>query len=333
MLRLIKWAGRNLDAAVALVLAFVLGVLGLANVATPFVVESATLVVLALLAEVVLREQFRRTQVEDDIREGVRSIGAVMEKVAAPMAELTGTGEVVTSARAALERLSLVRVLDRAGIRDSLNEAWHVTDRWHFKGGTGAYIRAATLPECIRNTQRRRGRLEVRLEILDPTNEAACERYARLKAALVDERRHEGWSLDKTRKELFATILAACWYQQRYTLLDIEVRLSPVMTTFRWDLSSTWIMVTEQDPNAPALLFEKDSFYYDRWRTELVASLEQARPIPIGSDRRVELSDRPTVDEIRRLFEGLGISLPRSFTDRDVTDIALRALEPRNAYP
>ncbi len=335
MSKLLIWAGKNIDGALALALALTVATLGLLNVVNRELIESATLLILALLAEVVMRERWQRGRIEGTIRDGLAETSGELKKLQAPLAEVTSAGQVVTQTRAALDRLSLVRVLSSAEIRDALAAAWRDTDRWYFRGGTGAYLRAVTLPECIRNARQRKSQLQVRLEIVDPTNEVTCQRYAKFKGALMTDDldvRGERWTLDKTRKELFATILATCWYRQRHSLLDIEVRLSSVMTTFRWDLSSLWIMMTEEDPHAPALLAEKGSFYYDRWNTEFMASLDQARPLPIGADGLALLDDSPTVDQTRRLFDGLGTPLPRSFTDRDVTDIVQRALKPRNPY-
>jgi len=204
-----------------------------------------------------------------------------------------------------------------------------------FKGGTGTYIRAVTLPQCIENARQRKGRLLVRLEIIDPTDEAVCERYGEFRRTLSADRPDgtgERWTLDRTRKEAFATVLAACWYRQRFGLLEIDVRLSSVMTTFRWDLSAHRIIITQEDPSAPALMIEDGTFFYERWSTELIANLEQARRVPLETTRRASLSNEPTVEETRRLFDTLGLPLPRSFTDRDVADIVQKAVTPRNPY-
>ncbi|MGA8117468.1 MAG: hypothetical protein WCA46_27845 [Actinocatenispora sp.] len=336
MVKRLAWVGRNLDGALALALAFGVAILGVFNVVDQFVVESATLLILALLAEVLLRERWRRSQVEREIRDGLGGTAKVLAALREPLDDLTAAGEVVTQARAALARQSMVQVLDSGEIRSALTDAWSDTDRWHFKGGTGAHLHAVTLPACIESARRRKGGLQVRLEILDPLDETACRRYAAYRTALSTSGRGtaggEQWTLDTTRKESFATILAACWYQQHNSLLDLEVRLSPVMTTFRWDMSSRWIMVTEEDPKAPALLIDRGTFYYDRWATELSASLAQARPVPIGTDRQVRLGARPTVDETRRLLDSVGTPLPRTFSDRDVTDIVKKAIEPRDPY-
>jgi hypothetical protein len=335
MAKMLAWAVRNVDGAVALVLAIAVAALGLLNVVNQFLVESATLLILAVLAEVVMRERWRRTQVEREIRDGLVETTAVLEALRDPLDDLSQAGQVVTQARSALARLSMVEVLTGADVRAALADARAHTDRWHFKGGTGTYLRAVTLPECVENARRRKGRLQVRVEILDPTDEAVCRRYAEFRTALSPDRPDgtgERWTLDRTRKEAFATVLAACWYKQRNGLLDLELRLSGVMSTFRYDLSSRCIVLTQEDPSAPALRIGAGTFYYERWSTELVASLEQARAVPVGSDRQVRLSARPTVDETRRLLDGVGTPLPRSFTDRDVTDIVQKAIEPRNPY-
>jgi hypothetical protein len=38
------------------------------------------------------------------------------------------------------------------------------------------------------------------------------------------------------------------------------------------------------------------------------------------------------VDETRKLFTELDLPIPRSFTDRDVTEIISKALQPKNPY-
>lgn len=336
MAKLLQWAVRNVDGAVALVLALGVATLGLLNVVNQFLVESATLLILAVLAEVVMRERWRRTQVEREIRDGLVENMAVLKALRGPLDNLGQSGQLVTEARAALARLSMVQVLNNTDVREALTTAWADTDRWHFKGGTGAYLRKATLPECLENSRRRKSRLHVRLEIVDPTDEAACRRYAESHNTLWSEGLDDlgnRWSEESVRKASFATILAVCWFKQRYGLLDTDLRLSSVTTTFRWDMSSRWIMITEGDPTAPALLVEKGTFYYDRWSTELTVSLEQARPVPLDADQLLPLSDRPTVNETRRLLESIRTPLPRSFTDRDVMDVVRLAFERRSTYP
>ena len=72
--------------------------------------------------------------------------------------------------------------------------------------------------------------------------------------------------------------------------------------------------------------------YYRSYSQELLASLEQTKQVPITMARDVPLGDEPTVDETRKLFTRLNVQLPRSFGDRDVSDIIRKAIQPKNPY-
>ena len=335
MKRYLAWVGGNLDGFIGLVLAVGVAVMGLLNVVPSELVNSAILLILAVMAEAVLRDRYRRGQSDREIRAALVAATGALHQLPARLDSLARVEQVMAESRAALAKLSMVRVLSGNEVRQALAEARQRTDRWLFKGGTGTYIRAVTLPECVENARQRRGRLTVQLEIIDPTDEAVCDRYAKFRRALSADRPDgigERWTPDRTRKEAFATVLAACWYRQQFGLLEIDVRLSSVMTTFRWDLSADRMIITQEDPGAPALMIEEGTFFYERWSTELIATLEQARQVPLDAARRVTLSEEPTVEQTRRLFDALSLPLPRAFSDRDVVDIVQKAIDPRNPY-
>ncbi|MBN6054034.1 hypothetical protein JYK22_18985, partial [Nonomuraea sp. RK-328] len=125
--------------------------------------------------------------------------------------------------------------------------------------------------------------------------------------------------------------LAAFWHRQRYGLLDIGVGLSATMTTFRWDLSATRLIMTVEDPNR-AMTALAGTFFYENCDTELRLSFEQSRRVPLEKYKKVPLSDEPTVEEVQELFERIGVPLPRSYNEHDVVDIARKALRALNPY-
>jgi hypothetical protein len=127
-------------------------------------------------------------------------------------------------------------------------------------------------------------------------------------------------------------VLSACWYRQRFRLLDIDIGLSAAMSTLRWDLSASRVIITQENPQGAAMVTDRGRFYYDWCSTELLTSLDQARRVPIEQARTAPLSDEPTVEEVRKLFEELGLDLPRAFSDRDVVDIIRKALRAKNPY-
>ncbi|ADG88200.1 hypothetical protein [Thermobispora bispora] len=190
-----------------------------------------------------------------------------------------------------------------------------------------------TIPEIVAAARQDKRPITLRVEIIDPTNEEVCEAYAHYRRSLSDlpDDTGEVWTTERTRKESFATVLAAFWYRQRYGLLDIGVGLSSVMTTFRWDLSSRAVIVTVESPDRAMIAYTK-SFYYESCLTELRTSFQQARQVPIERYRAVPLSEEPTVEEVRKLFDRIDLPLPRSFTDRDVVDVIKKAVRAKNPY-
>jgi len=293
MVRLSGWLRQNYDGAITLVVVGVAIVLGLLNVLSTQPIDQAILIVLGLLAYTILRERQRTDRV--------------------------------------VQQPQAVRLLGSDEIRTELSEARRRTSQWTFKGGTGTYLRAVTLPDCIGYAEARRRNFRIQAEIVDPTNETVCEYYANMRRHSRPDGTAEPWTPIRTRNESYATILAACWYQQRHATLTIDVALSSTVPTFRWDLSSDRVFITQEDPS-PHLMFSEPSPHYNFCTRELDSSFKQATRVRLDQGRKVHLSEQPTVDETRRLFAALDTGLD-AIGDRDVEQIIQRALKPRNPYP
>lgn len=295
MVRFTTWLRANADGFVALLVAITVGILAVFEVLNTANVNAAILLVLALLAVTLLKD-----------RQDSKT--------------LTDT--------------SAVRQLSSVEISQEHAEARRHTEQWTFKGGTGTFLRAVTLKECVEHARREQRPLRMQLEILDPTDAALCTMYARFRSSLTPgpDGTGEPWTVDRTRKESFATVLAVCWYRQHFAFLRIEVGLSQVMTTFRWDLSSHSLIMTQHDQSTTALMFAKGKPYYRAYSRELDASFQQARRVDLDQAATLQLSNEPTIDETRSLFTMLELELPPSFTDRDVSDIIAKALRAKNPY-
>ncbi|MBN6054033.1 hypothetical protein JYK22_18980, partial [Nonomuraea sp. RK-328] len=178
------WAAQNADGAIALILAVVVGVLGImpddmfgkppeGDKVQQQLVSAATLVILALVATALLRDRVRQAPVEETITSGA------LADLPVRLARLDEIDGLVAGTRKALDALQLVRVLgSRQEIAQAHAEARKDTTRWSFRGGTGTYLRAVTLPECVAAARRVKRHLTVRVEIVDPTNAEVCETYA-----------------------------------------------------------------------------------------------------------------------------------------------------------
>ena len=323
------------DGVLALVLALVVSILDLANDDIPAgLVNNAILLCLAVLAFAILRDRWRRESAEREVRVVLEDAASTLRGLPERLDNLTEIEDLVSTTRRALEAAAAVRTVAGSEVAHALEEARRGTDRWTYKGGTGTYLRAVTLPECVDNARRERRALLIRVEILDPTDAEVCERYARFRETVSGpDASGEAWTTDRVRTEAYATVLAASWYRQLYSLLDVDIGLTSVMTRFRWDLSDRFVVMTQEDDRGSALVFDSGKFYYDCWSTELQLSREQSRRVPIELAMDVPLSGEPTPEQVRQLFMVLGLPLPDTFTDTDVKSIASKALHAKNPYP
>ncbi|MFE5490101.1 hypothetical protein ACFQ8S_27510 [Streptomyces virginiae] len=303
--RFVAWMLRNADVVVALCVAMGVGFLDIfGDVVSDDVSSGATLVVLGLLAT-----------------------GSIVERVRRP----ASIHEALSGTRRALEDLAMVRSLSGNEVGEALRKARQHTNLWYFKGGTGTYLRAVTLPLCVAAAKEQRSQLNVKIDIVNPADERACAAYARFRQMFGGQRRgDEVWTTDRVRRESYATVLAACWYQRQLTTLEISVHLSAAVPTLRFDLSETCLVITQDDQSRVNLLVERGQPLYDYYVTELHQSREQATVL----DLRVAspLGQEPTVDEVRTLFDDLGLPLPRVFTDSDIGKIIEKALHAEDPY-
>ncbi|MFJ9615130.1 hypothetical protein [Streptomyces noursei] len=303
----VAWAIRNLDGLIAVGLGLTIGLMDVfGDVISDKVSSGATLLVLGTLAVGTMTERLRR---KSDIQ------GASAET------------------RRALEDLAMVRSLSGDQVGDALERARAQTNRWYFKGGTGTYLRAVTLPRCVEAATRQRSQLSIKIDIINPAEEQTCAAYARFRQTFA--RRHDddsahAWTADRTRKEAYATVLAACWFRQRLDTLEISVHLSSGVPTLRFDLSESCLVITQDDPNRVNLLVARDQPLYDYYVTELHQSREQAVRLDLRGV--APLGDEPTVDEVRAVFDDVDLPLPSVFSDADVAEIIEKALHAEDPY-
>jgi len=326
-----RWLGANSEAAIALVTAVIVGILGLTGSVSATVVNSAILATLAALALSVLHD---RWALDAEPRARARLIAAQesLEQLPLHIARIGLIEELLSDYRATLAEESTISILRGNAITQSLTEARAEAKEWIFRGGTATFVRAVVLPECIQRARRARRPLNVRLEILDPRDLTLCERYANFFQHGVDDPNEDEltWTGKGTQLELYATIFAACWWNQHYPSLRIEVALSSTMTLFRWDMTQNVLLITERGPRFPAIMIREGGFYYDYWRNELDEHFSQCWSVALIDAPR--LSEQPTPTETRDLFDRLQLTIPDYFSDEDVDLIVRQAIDAQNPY-
>jgi hypothetical protein len=167
----------------------------------------------------------------------------------------------------------------------------------------------------------------VKILIIDPKNIELCERNARFRSrySSVSDANGELWTLERVLRELYATILAACWHKEKSDLLDIRVRLASTYSTYRCNIFDSAAFVTQYDPRAEGELFPRGSVPYRRHMNDFLEAWEQARSVPLGLARNIVLGVSPGFDEVRNLFIALGLSLGTFSSDQSLEIIMRKA--------
>lgn len=304
--RIFSWATSSADTILALALAVLVSILGLTGNASGSLVANATVATLAVLAFAMLRDRGLHVRTRELVEKLEGNIGA----------------------------RGAIRTLTGQDINQAIVETRRSTEMWLYRGPTATYTRVAVLPECIQRARAVDKEFRVRLEIIDPASDAVCERHIQLyrdfsnKSGEFDMRR----AVKGLRMHLYATVVAVFWHKQRYGRFSAEVAFSENTSTFRWEASSEYFMITRRDERFPAMFIGKEDPFYDLLTSELDLSFRQARRLPLEKAAGLKLSNEPTADEVRALLSKVGIELPGDFDDSDIPTIIEMALHGNNLY-
>ena len=308
---------RQWDTLLALISAAVLSVLSAIGVVTGDAVSGSALAVLAIVSVALVKDRESR---ED-----------LLSQTAALNGRLAGNDAVCEIPVAEIGFEILLGTAD--------------TTFWRFKGGTGTYMRAETLPRLSAGAPTER---EVWIEILDPTDPVVCRTYADYRRRAIADRSVvplEEWTLHRVRTESFASIIAAAWFSQHRNL-RIHVGLTSKMSVFRHDMSSRSLVITNEDPASNALKVPAGVPLYYRYNEELIRSYEQSRQLDMSA-----VPDLPGnqlgADTVRRILGALDLMSDDTALDDTVLahlgnkaissaharELGFQRGEARNPYP
>jgi hypothetical protein len=148
------------------------------------------------------------------------------------------------------------------------------------------------------------------------------------------------WTTKGTQIELYATILSACWHMQNFHGFEVEIALTEHVSTFRWEGSSDYFILTQRGPRYPAIIIGREQPRYGIVReqplyglflSELNTSFKQARRLPLELARAIDLSETLTTEKTSQLFTKLEIPLA-GFDDNDISEIIAKSREHQNPY-
>ncbi|HEY3466513.1 MAG TPA: hypothetical protein VGL47_15365 [Amycolatopsis sp.] len=287
---------------------------------------AATLATLAILGFSLFKQAMRQEANDQRVVELAQSMNVVkngIDEVEHALSANSTMGELTT----------------RASKQKAFETAMLTADMWQFRGGTGSFTRAWTLPAlATRARESSTGtHWRVQLQILDPQNPTRCREYAEYRAKLSRRRGstvEPTWTTEYVQTSCLATIFAAQWHQQ-HEFLVIEVRLRSEFSTLRHDISPESIIITNEDSHFPALhirRLEDASALYHAYRADFDLSFASLKPtLKARSDVRVPADKaQVTDDDVFRVLRDVGIAEQTlgELSLGSIRDLALNSTSP-----
>lgn len=173
---------------------------------------------------------------------------------------------------------SMMEIVEPKQVSPLLQKAAKSSRNWIFKGAGGRYTRAQTLPLMAESARHEGIGRDIKLFLINPDNQIICNEYAIYRKSLKSGKKQD-WNIDKVRNEVLATIIKTLIIKHEEPLLRIEIYLLDFFSTFRYDISDDYAIITKEDKEVSALKVDSGTYYYDSYIDELRLNERQARKI------------------------------------------------------
>jgi hypothetical protein len=136
------------------------------------------------------------------------------------------------------------------------------TSTWRYSGGTGTYLRAATMPRLANSAVNESRTIVVEAVLLDPRDRKLCDEYAKYRSSGKSGRSDREWTSDRVRYEVLATLISAFIWRQHSHYCEFRIKLKSSLSHFRYDWGDDYVVVTTEDPDDPALKVARGTPYH-----------------------------------------------------------------------
>ena len=211
---------------------------------------------------------------------------------------------------------SVMDVLDPKEIGPLLKKATSDSRSWIYKGACGRYTRATTLPMMAKSARQEGIGRDIRITLLDPSNDLLCEEYATYRRSLKSAKNGSLWTKNKVKEEVIATVISALRYKHEEPLLRIEIHLVNHFSAFRFDISDQYVIVTKEDSEAAGLKADKSTYFYDSYVDDSRLSERQSKGIVY--DKKIPLDGELTSENIKTLIVEIRLMKEDDLKDLDL---------------
>ncbi|WP_221390164.1 hypothetical protein [Dyadobacter sp. NIV53] len=218
-------------------------------------------------------------------------------------------------------------IIESFKINELFEKERNQTEIWYFTGGLGRYTRTSTIPEIAKIAQRTNEHKSIKIQIIDPTDESICIKYANFRRGLNSASKNNSiWNKEYVRHECTATVVSAIIYKCNYPLLDLSICLKNNFSTLRIDLSSKTAIITKEDPKEPALICREGSFLYRTYKEEILQTFKEYKPINTSINFPYQLQTL-TTENVHDIINQLNLDSGLTVNDYEKITEILRSTE------
>ncbi|MGJ9460630.1 hypothetical protein [Oceanobacillus sp. CF4.6] len=222
---------------------------------------------------------------------------------------------------------SQMDIINPKEIKDYLEKA-RDTDEYWFAGGTGRFTRSKTIPKLATDARFSNFSKKIVLILINPDNDGVCSSYVKYRNRIRSGNK-KTWDHKKIKKEILATIVSAYSWKKEQPLLEVTIGLIDHYSMFRIDLSTNLVVITKEDTSEPALMCEKETFFFKSYLEDLRLSLSQSNILT--KDIEGILFNELNGAKIREFITSLGLNISL-LDDDDFNDIAELVKKGENPY-
>lgn len=227
-------------------------------------------------------------------------------------------------------RLSKIDVIEPKEINPLLKSALTTTRFWIYKGSCGRYTRATTLPRLAESARIKGIGRDISLYILNPNNTLLCEEYSTYRRSLKSCKNQTEWSPEAVQEELISTAVVALKYIYTEPLLNINLYFVESFSTFRFDISEQYVVITKEDNEASALKADAGTYFYDSYKDDIRIIQRQSLQMTYEKNKKVpDIIDKSTLLDLIKCSNICNINKLKSL---DINKIIELINKPKDPY-
>jgi hypothetical protein len=194
----------------------------------------------------------------------------------------------------------LITQLDSRDIVPAFDVALREATGWIFCGNRGRYLRSKVLPTL----SMKHGTFSVDAILTNPTNIAACVKFAEHKSVRIAQDEPGMWDTERVQAEILAAIVISAWFT-RYPALSIKLYLRESFSPIRLDSNLHTSFLTVENKRESCLRFRSGHFFHEWLLDDFAVQKLQAKLVPLPTINRTVLAE-VSAEDVRLIAGAVG---------------------------